>query len=170
MRQMPHSNHSKAGSRRIIKRSEWYPLTGPLRRPAGRMGKNRRPQRPVPGMRKEVRADNEVILRRQKMIESQVERHLHSRIGLIGGMCLKFTSPGTAGVPDRIIIHEGRTMFVELKRPGEKPRPLQVTVFRQMKREGAFIYVLSSKEQVDQFVNELKTYARCPNMNNYDEF
>jgi hypothetical protein len=104
------------------------------------------------------------------MTESQVERHLHSRIGLIGGMCLKFTSPGTAGVPDRIIIHEGRTMFVELKRPGETPRPLQVTVFRQMKRLGAFIYVLSSKEQVDQFVNELKTYARCPNMNNYDEF
>ena len=104
------------------------------------------------------------------MIENQVERHLHSRIGLIGGLCLKFTSPGTAGVPDRIIIHEGRTMFVELKRPGENPRPLQVTVFRQMKREGAFIYVLSSKEQVDQFVDELKTYARCPNMNNYDEF
>ena len=104
------------------------------------------------------------------MIENQVEKYLHSRIGLIGGMCFKFTSPGTAGVPDRNIIHEGRTMFVELKRPGETPRPLQVTVFRQMKREGAFIYVLSSKEQVDQFVDELKTHARCPNMNNYDEF
>ena len=45
------------------------------------------------------------------MIENQVERHLHSRIGLIGGLCFKFTSPGTAGVPDRIIIHERNIAF-----------------------------------------------------------
>lgn len=40
MRQMPYSNHSEAGYRRR-KNTECRQLDGPLRRPAGRMGKNK---------------------------------------------------------------------------------------------------------------------------------
>ena len=53
----------------------------------------------------------------------------------IDGLALKFTSPGNVGVPDRIILRpipeEHREIvaryveFVEVKRPGERPRPKQ---------------------------------------------
>lgn len=104
------------------------------------------------------------------MIESQVERYLHSKVTANYGMCLKFVSPGTVGVPDRIVIHRGRILFVELKRPGEKPRPLQKVRARQMRAAGAMVYCISTTEQVDQFVNELnKITCHYPSPDDYDE-
>ena len=42
------------------------------------------------------------------------------------GICLKWVSPGFDGVPDRIVFLPGRHIgFVEVKAPGEVPRPLQ---------------------------------------------
>ena len=50
------------------------------------------------------------------MNEKQIERCLVEGIKKQGGMCMKFVSPGTAGVPDRIIITAtGKILFVELK-------------------------------------------------------
>ena len=50
------------------------------------------------------------------MKESQIERRLVEGVKRLGGMCLKFVSPGTLGVPDRIIITaKGRVIFVELQ-------------------------------------------------------
>lgn len=39
-----------------------------------------------------------------KMKEYAVEKHLVQKTQECGGICLKFISPGIAGVPDRIII------------------------------------------------------------------
>lgn len=104
------------------------------------------------------------------MIESQVERYLHSKVTANYGMCLKFVSPGTVGVPDRIVIHRGRIMFVELKRPGEKPRPLQQVRARQMRAAGARVYCISTTDQVDRFVNELNKITNYyPSPDDYDE-
>ncbi len=103
------------------------------------------------------------------MIESQVERYLHSKVSANYGLCLKFVSPGTAGVPDRIIIHRHRVLFVELKRPGEKPRPLQQEIARQMRAAGARVYCISTTDQVDRFVNELMKITWYPDPDNYDE-
>lgn len=59
--------------------------------------------------------------------ESQVENRLKFEIEKIGGMALKFVSPGMAGVPDRIVLLlGGRVVFAEIKAPGEKLRPLQL--------------------------------------------
>ena len=40
---------------------------------------------------------------REKMIESRFVQKVQSR----GGLCWKFTSPGTDGVPDRIVLMPG---------------------------------------------------------------
>ena len=48
--------------------------------------------------------------------ESEIEAWLKSRIEKLGGMFLKFTSPGNDGVPDRIVIMPaGICVFLELK-------------------------------------------------------
>ncbi len=59
---------------------------------------------------------------RESTIEDSLEREARKR----GGWCPKFTSPGTAGMPDRIILLPGgRAAFAETKSPGKAPRPLQ---------------------------------------------
>ncbi len=98
------------------------------------------------------------------ILEGQVERYLYSKVTANYGLCWKFVSPGTAGVPDRIIIHGHRVLFVELKRPGEKPRPLQQGVARKMREAGANVYCISSTAQVDKLMRELldRTCYPCP--------
>lgn len=90
------------------------------------------------------------------MIERQIEHYLALSCCKIGALCLKFTSTSNAGVPDRLIIFKGRLVFVELKRPNGKPRPLQKEVARRLREAGAKVYCLSTKEQVDEFIKDLQ--------------
>ena len=49
------------------------------------------------------------------MLEKCIEKHLVKGVKKLGGLCYKFVSPGTQGVPDRIIITaQGRIIFAEL--------------------------------------------------------
>ena len=51
-------------------------------------------------------------------LEKELEAQLVTAINRRGGWCPKWTSPGTAGVPDRIVLLPGgRILFVEMKRP-----------------------------------------------------
>ena len=45
-----------------------------------------------------------------------IERHLVNDVKKLGGLCYKFVSPGTQGIPDRIIITaQGRIIFCQVK-------------------------------------------------------
>ena len=51
-------------------------------------------------------------------LEKEIEKKLTDTVRKQGGLCLKWTCPGWAGVPDRIILLPGgRVVFAELKRP-----------------------------------------------------
>lgn len=91
------------------------------------------------------------------MLESKIEKKLVSMVRKQGGRCLKFVSPGNAGVPDRIVMMpHGKIHFVELKAPGEKPRALQMAVHDRFKRLGFPVTVIDSVEGVDAFVRALE--------------
>ena len=90
------------------------------------------------------------------MIESQVEQYLVRSLSSIQGLAWKFTSPGKAGVPDRLVLFKGHAFFVELKRPGGKPRALQKAIVKQIRHAGIKVYCISKKEQVDDLTNLLK--------------
>lgn len=53
--------------------------------------------------------------------ERDIEGYFVEQVRSLGGECLKWISPGTTGVPDRIVILPlGMAVeFVELKRPGK---------------------------------------------------
>ena len=54
-----------------------------------------------------------------------------------GGNCPKLVSPGFDGMPDRmVLLPNGRVGFVEVKAPGEKPRPLQLARHRLLRSLG----------------------------------
>lgn len=92
------------------------------------------------------------------MREREIERKLVDAIKVKGGICWKFVSPGTAGVPDRIILMpNGRIAFVELKAPGKEMRPLQVHRKRQLEALGIRVYCIDRKEQIAEVLNEIQS-------------
>ena len=101
------------------------------------------------------------------MIESQVEKYFRQRAVQTGALTWKLVSTGSAGVPDRILVQEGHTYFVELKRPMERPRDIQRVRARQLRARGAKVFCISSKEQVDRFMIEAIT-KEGPDPDDYD--
>lgn len=90
--------------------------------------------------------------------ESNLEKKLVKAVKAVGGLALKFISPGYAGVPDRIILIAcGKVAFVEVKAPGEKPRPLQVSRIKKIRSLGFKVYVLDNEEQIGGIIDEIQT-------------
>ena len=80
---------------------------------------------------------------REKDVEQALIREIRKR----GGICLKFVSPGWDGAPDRVCLFSGgRIVFVEVKRPGAKPRPLQARRMEQLRELGFTVAVVDSLE------------------------
>ncbi|WP_342767380.1 VRR-NUC domain-containing protein [Ammoniphilus oxalaticus] len=74
-----------------------------------------------------------------------------------GAQALKFTSPGTAGMPDRIVlIPGGKIIFVELKKPKQKLRPLQQKRKRDLEKMGFQVEVVDSIERIEEVCREIR--------------
>ena len=92
------------------------------------------------------------------MREKSIEEKLVAAVKAVGGVCWKFTSPGTAGVPDRIVLMpSGRIGFVEVKAPGETPRTLQRLRIRTLRRLGFKAFVLDRPEQIGGIIDAIQT-------------
>ena len=92
------------------------------------------------------------------LTEKQVESRLRKRVREIGGLALKFVSPGYSGVPDRLVfLPGGRIFLVELKKPGEKLTPLQTSMSHKFIKLGFTYYVIDSYEKVEEMINEIQS-------------
>ena len=89
------------------------------------------------------------------MLEKEVEQYLVTQVSKHGGLCLKFVSPGRAGVPDRIVLHKGNVYFVELKSPTGTVRKSQKIMFRRFEYHGIYVHVVHSKEEVNDFIRSI---------------
>ena len=87
--------------------------------------------------------------------ENDIEEYLIKTAKKKGFLCYKFKNSGQNGIPDRILIGYGKTFFIELKAPGEKPRKLQIKKINEMRNHGATVYVVDSKEQIDQILDDI---------------
>ena len=95
------------------------------------------------------------------MREKVIEQKLVTEVKRLGGICLKFTSPGFAGVPDRLILLPGgKIAFAELKAPGEKPRKLQLARHRLLRRLGFHVFVIDETEQIGEILHVIGGDAR----------
>ena len=91
------------------------------------------------------------------MREKSIEQKLSLMVKKRGGICPKWVSPGFDGVPDRIVLlPEGCVAFVEVKAPGEKPRPLQIARHKLLTRLGFKVYVLDNEEQIGGILDEIQ--------------
>lgn len=92
------------------------------------------------------------------MREKSIERKLVQAVKSMGGIAPKFVSPGYDGMPDRIVLLPGGRMgFVEVKAPGEKPRPLQLARHGMLRRLGFRVFVLDDETQIGGMLDEIKS-------------
>ena len=93
------------------------------------------------------------------MREKDLEQKLVKAIRQAGGMCPKFVPPGLAGMPDRLVLLPGSRMaFVEVKAPGEKPRPLQRRRHEQLRSLGFLVYVLDDPDQISRLLESIDSF------------
>lgn len=90
-------------------------------------------------------------------LEKELEADLVREVKALGGLCLKWTSPGTSGVPDRIIfLPGGVTAFAELKRPkGYRISPLQKHWAEKLSCMGFKHYFIRTESDLHQMLWEL---------------
>ncbi len=92
------------------------------------------------------------------MREKIIEQKLVKAVKALGGISPKFISPGFDGMPDRLVLLPGGCMaFVEVKAPGEMPRPLQLARHQLLRRLGFKVYVLDDEEQIGRILDEIRT-------------
>lgn len=88
------------------------------------------------------------------MQEKVIETYLREKVKAIGGKAYKFVSPGNAGVPDRLVLlPHGAVAFVELKGTNKKPTALQEAQHRKMRGLGFAVFVIDSKQGVNEFID-----------------
>jgi len=93
------------------------------------------------------------------MLERTVERYLVEMVKQLGGKAYKFTSPGTSGVADRLVVLPGnRVWFVELKSPTGRLTPLQENFARDIKSLQCNYACLHSKEEVREWLIYLHSH------------
>ena len=88
--------------------------------------------------------------------EAYVEDYLLKKANERKFLCYKFIS-GVNGVPDRIIIGNGYTVFVETKRLNGAPRKLQEAIIKKMRKQGAYVYVIDNRPDVDALLENMQT-------------
>lgn len=92
------------------------------------------------------------------MREKTIEQKFRVAVKAAGGLAVKFASPGFDGVPDRLaLLPDGKMAFVEVKAPGEKPRPLQLSRHRLLRRLGFKVYVLDDESQIGGIIDEIQS-------------
>lgn len=92
--------------------------------------------------------------RSEKSIEAKFKKCVEST----GARCLKFVSPGFVGVPDRIILLPGGTVFfAELKAPKKKERARQVYVQKILRELGFVVFSsVNTDSQIENITNKCR--------------
>ena len=90
------------------------------------------------------------------MVESEVEKAIRLYAESKGCLFWKFTSPGTKGVMDRLVIAPGnRSALLEVKRPGKKPYPIQLKRKREVEERGMMVDWVDNIEAGKKFIDDL---------------
>jgi len=100
------------------------------------------------------------------MRESLIEEYLTEQVTIADGECRKVKWIGRRGAPDRLVMlpevkgrfdwdgTPGRTIWVELKAPGEKVEPHQAREHIRMRAMGQTVIVIDSFEGVDALIGK----------------
>lgn len=88
--------------------------------------------------------------------ERDIESGLRKQVERMGGVAMKFTSPGNDGVPDRIaILPGGQVWFIELKKDGEVPTKIQEWQIERLRKLGCNVAVIAGMKEARAWIWEV---------------
>lgn len=88
--------------------------------------------------------------------ESAIEAYLVKKVKIVNGVAFKFNSMCHRGVADRLCLFpNGKMVFVELKTKNGVQSPLQKRFEKQVTELGQEYWLLRSKRDVDDFIEEM---------------
>lgn len=88
------------------------------------------------------------------MREQTVEQHLINLCKTNDIYIMKVVPTVNNGLPDRLLLYKGFTIFVELKQPGERPRVKQWNEIKKLNKYATAMY-LDTIELVDELIETL---------------
>jgi len=88
-------------------------------------------------------------------MEKTLEKRLRLAVEKLGGKCLKFVSPGNAGVPDRMVLLRGRVWFVEVKTEHGVLSALQVAVHKILAATGHEVRIIKNEQDLRNLLHEI---------------
>ena len=92
--------------------------------------------------------------------EKYIEAYIRREITKMGGLFLKFVSPGNDGVPDRIAIFpDGRIVFVELKTPHGKLSQIQAYQIDRLLNLNQQVCVVYGMGGAEEFLQDMKEHS-----------
>lgn len=90
------------------------------------------------------------------MREREIEAWIRGEVEKLGGLWLKFVSPGNDGVPDRVAIFpDGRTVFVELKTAHGQLSEVQKYQIRQFLQRYQQVCLVYGDYAAREFVRDM---------------
>ena len=87
-----------------------------------------------------------------KESEKVLERNLNKEVKALGGWSIKILSNFITGLPDRLVLFNGRAYFVEVKSEGKKPSPIQRIVHKKLEALGFLVSVIDTTEKLNKFI------------------
>ena len=75
-------------------------------------------------------------------LESRIQSQIIKRYEKLVYMVVKVLLCNKNGFPDLMLLKDGKASFIEVKRPGEKPRPLQEFRIKELRSLGFDVDVL----------------------------
>ena len=81
------------------------------------------------------------------ILESTIQTKIIKWLKSEGYFVTKLMGTSTNGIPDVLAIKDGRTLFVEVKRPGREADPLQAYRIQELNDYGVLAFVSHSVEE-----------------------
>lgn len=88
--------------------------------------------------------------------EAKVEKYLKDGVERLGGEAFKWVSPEASGVPDRIILLNGKVYFVEVKTVDGRLSGEQRRMHRRLQKQGVTVLTVAGHDQVDGFLSQFE--------------
>lgn len=82
-------------------------------------------------------------LNKTNPLESVIQRNIIKRYEAEGYLVIKIGLCNLNGFPDLMLLKDGKAIFVEVKRPGQQPRPLQEYRLKQLRDAGFDAFVMT---------------------------
>lgn len=76
-------------------------------------------------------------------LESAIQTSIIQRYERDGYSVVKIGLCNKQGFPDLMALKDGKALFIEVKRPGQKPRPLQEYRHKELREQGFEVLILT---------------------------